>query len=50
MVMAEAIGTGWWPGQNKMNESEESQGFWMKYGSALTDLNNAINTAFKAEW
>jgi hypothetical protein len=43
--MAKAIGSGWWPGQT--NESEESQEFWMKFGSALTELNNGIDTAIR---
>jgi hypothetical protein len=42
--MAEAIGSGWWPGET--NQSEEAQEFWMRHGEALTAIQESIKAAF----
>ena len=43
-MAAQAIGSGWWPGQT--NDSQESQAFWMQHGEALTAIQESIKAAF----
>ena len=43
--MAQAIGKGMW---TDYQESPEAAEFWMKHGSELMALRNAVDAAFKA--